>query len=224
MSFLSKLFGASNKEASATPEQTEANQTRNFNTLRDDGVRAMSMGEIPFAVKCFEAALEIQDDLSVKALLAEALFRLGNYEQARQVLAVLADAEPENTNIILLLARAEGELQMYTEMRQTLNRVKADEAQEISVRYLVAEADFHTGNAIFAVATLTQILGEDAEFLPAYLLRARVLVSMGQGAQAIEDTAHLLELAPENEEVHHLHAQGLLQTGDYDGAEAAARA
>ena len=46
MSFLSSLFGTSR------PDDTQKAQI-----LRDDGVRAMQMGEIPYSVQCLKASL-----------------------------------------------------------------------------------------------------------------------------------------------------------------------
>ena len=81
MSFLRKIFGGP-AEDQLSPEELAAKeaqqQERNFQTLRDDGVRAMHMGEFPFAQKCFDAALAIHtDDLQTLAYKAEVLFRMG---------------------------------------------------------------------------------------------------------------------------------------------------
>ena len=40
---------------------------RDFQILKDDGLRALLMGEMPYAIRCFSAALKIKDDAEVAA-------------------------------------------------------------------------------------------------------------------------------------------------------------
>ena len=54
-----------------------------FETLRDDGVRAMQMGELPYAEKCLVAARALRSDSRVTALLAEVYLRQRRFEAAR---------------------------------------------------------------------------------------------------------------------------------------------
>lgn len=219
MSFFSKIFGNSSPAPAEDENAVQAQQNRDFNTLRDDGVRAMSMGEFPFAVKCFKAALGMKDDLHTLSLYAETLYRMGDFPEAHNVLTQLSQRDAENVNVLLLLARVEGEMQMYTEMRDTLFRIKEADQAHSSVRYLMADAEFHTGNHLTAIVHLTQLLADETDYLPARVLRARVLLDMGSATQAIEDTQFLMDAVPENEEIYHLHAQALMQTADTDGAE-----
>ena len=75
--FKSKATNENQETQEATAPQVS------FEVLRDDGVRAMKMGEVPFAAKCFTAALEMKDDLTTLSYLAEAQIRMQNYEEAR---------------------------------------------------------------------------------------------------------------------------------------------
>ena len=91
MSFLKKLFGT--PENLSPEEEAQAAARRNFETLRDDGVRAMQMGEVPFALKCFEEALNITPgDRRTQAFKAEAHLRMGQYAEALPLLKALAVA------------------------------------------------------------------------------------------------------------------------------------
>ena len=222
MSFLRKIFGGPAEEQLSPEEQAarEAQkQERNFQTLRDDGVRAMHMGEFPFALKCFDAALAIHaDDLQTLAYKAEVLFRMGNYADALPVFEQLVAAEPENVDLHLLLARTFGELGQYDEMRAALDRLPECARQQPATLYYAAEADFHRGHALEAIAEITQALAQRPEMAAASLLRAKILLSMGQFAEALADTTPLMEVAEPEEEVLLAHAKA--QAGHGDTAEA----
>ena len=59
MGFFKSLFGGSN-----TPEtEKEKNDKKNFEILKYDGIRARHMGKLPYAIKCFEEAVAINDEM-----------------------------------------------------------------------------------------------------------------------------------------------------------------
>lgn len=66
MGFFKSLFGGSN-----TPEtEKEKNDKKNFEILKYDGIRARHMGKLPYAIKCFEEAVAINDEMETLTLLA----------------------------------------------------------------------------------------------------------------------------------------------------------
>lgn len=68
MGFFKSLFGGSN-----TPEtEKEKNDKKNFEILKYDGIRARHMGKLPYAIKCFEEAVAINDEMETLTLLANA--------------------------------------------------------------------------------------------------------------------------------------------------------
>lgn len=208
MSFLKKLFGTNENPS---PEQlaakAEQQRERDFNTLRDDGVRAMKMGEFPYAQKCFDAALEIHaDDAVTLSYLAEVLFRLSQFERAESVLNGLAETEPDNANILVLLARSQGQQGNYAAMRSTLDRVPACNRENPGVLYYTAEADFHISEHLPAIAALTRAIEARPDFAEARLLRAKVLLAMGQAKEALDDTSALIHTEEPDEEALLLHA------------------
>ena len=88
MGFFSSIFG--------TPQTSEEGK---FDTLRDDGVRAMQMGELPYAEKCLKAALELRDDDKTKAFLAEVYLHMNQYDAALPLLEVLCAAHPDDKQL-----------------------------------------------------------------------------------------------------------------------------
>lgn len=195
---------------------SEVNVASHLAVLRDDGVRALQMGEVVFAVKCFQSALALQDDLSTLALLAEAQYRLQDYVAVLPSLERLAQEDSGNINVLLLLARTQGALELYTEMESTcdqalalLNDSSEEESWSVTFEYLKAEALFHLRNSSMAVNGLTQVLEGHPEFAAARLLRARIWASLNQWEEALADTQLLVAADFENEACLLLHAEVL---------------
>ena len=180
-----------------------------FEVLRDDGVRAMKMGEVPFAIKCFTAALETKDDLNTLSYLAEAYVRMLDFEKARPILEKLVEAAPDNLTLILLLARAQGELKDYEAMKATTDKAMALDADSDSAKYYAADAAYHLGDPFTPIALLTQALEKHPEFAEARSLRATILMGMQQFLEAVNDTSLLAQENPENEEYLAQHAKVL---------------
>lgn len=217
MGFFQRIFGA---PQNTSEEQDQRSQERNFNTLRDDGIRAMRMGESGYAVRCFESALSIKDDVQTRGLLAEACLRQGNLEKALPLLETLAAAEPANISVRLLWANTLGRMKRYDEMKTICDDLVKEAETDAAVLYACAEAAHGLNDLFTAIARLTQTIEQTPNHLPARLLRARILCDMGQAAQAMEDIDVLLQADAENEEYGLLHAEALLQIGQTEEGEA----
>ena len=196
--------------------ESELSVESRFAILRDDGVRALKMGEAAYAVRCFTAALELQDDLETLSFLAEAQYRMQDYAAAEPSLRKLAEAQPENLNVLLLLARTLSMLSRHAEMKSVcenvltlLDKTPENEPWQAVARYHLADAHFHLDNPFQAIAEITLSLQLRSEYAEARLLRARILASMEQWNEALEDTSVLVEQTPENEDALLLHAQAL---------------
>lgn len=223
MSFFSKLFGAPSAE---TAETAERNAERDFNTLRDDGVRAMRAGQIEYAERCFEHALLLHpDDLTVVSYLAEALLRRGEYEKALPHLTQLVGAEAGGIEVRLLLAQAQGGTGRYAEERATAEAIAAEFPDEPRAAYLLGEAAHGLSDPFTAIASLTKALTLREDYAAARLLRARVLAEMGQWNEVLADTALLCDpaVSAPADESRLLHADALSAVGRDDEAEAAYR-
>ena len=56
-----------------TPEQKQqADEARRFDMFKYDGVKAAKIGQHAYAVKCFNEALKIHEDLEVRDYLSQA--------------------------------------------------------------------------------------------------------------------------------------------------------
>ena len=204
------LFDLFKNKPKEENESADSESKVSFEVLRDDGVRAMKMGEVDFATKCFTAALEMKDDLTTLSYLAEAQIRMQEYAKARPTLEKLVEQAPENVTIHLLLAKTLGELKDFAAMKATAQNALALDADSVSAKYYLADASFRLGDPFNAIALLTQVIQKQPDFADARSLRARILCGMYQYQDALEDTTALAETEPENEEYQLQHA-GVLE-------------
>lgn len=207
MGLLSSIFGGG--------KLTEKNK---FEILRDDGVRALQMGELPYAEKCFKAALELQPDLKTTGFLAEVYLRMQNFEAALPLLENLVKSEAKTYELELLLAQTQGELKLFADERNTCRKLLNEQPNEQRALYLAAEADHGLDDSLNAIVHLTQCLSAEPDFVRALQLRANVLGEMGQWKEACEDANALVEKQPENEEYLMLQANCQQALGKNDEA------
>ena len=72
MGLLSSLFGKSKSDANEQEKQDK----KNFDILKYDGIRARNMGKLPYAIKCFEEAVALQEEKETWVYWPVHIFRL----------------------------------------------------------------------------------------------------------------------------------------------------
>jgi|UniRef100_UPI004027B58B hypothetical protein len=207
MGIISSLFGTG-----------KPNPDSQYVTLRDDGIRAMQMGELAYAEKCFKAALDIKHELHTVSLLAEAYLRTGNNEEALPLLQEISASPQDTLEVDLLLAQTQGRLHSYADERTTTTTILSAHPEEARALYLAAEADHGLGEDFMAIAHLTQCLTLRHDYEEALLLRAQILVGMGQWNEVLADAESLVELNAESETYHTLRADAYAALGRTDEA------
>ena len=114
MNILKALFGNSEE----TPEEEKKNaDARKFDLMKYDGVKAMKIGRFDYAVKCFEEALQLHDDLEVRDYLSRSLVQQGQYDEALQQLALLIEAQPHNVSLPMQAAHVAFQKEDYDKMQ-----------------------------------------------------------------------------------------------------------
>lgn len=196
-------------------------ESNNYAILHDDGIRAMKMGEVRYAEKCFAQALALQDDLQMVKLLAEARIRLQDFEGAQPLLERVAEAEPENADVYLILAQTYGILGQYEKMEDVANQLLGSYPENPHVLYLYGEACHYLGENSPAITYLSKALELQPRYSAPRLLRAQIFVSKSEYNKALEDANVLTELDAENEDFLLLKADALAGNGQVEAAEAA---
>lgn len=211
MGFFKSLFGGADE--APTEEEKKQAEARNFDLLKYDGVKAMRIRQYDYAVKCFQEALKLQDDMEVHDYLSQAYVQTGNLHAAIGELQVMADAQPDNVSVCQQMAHIAYMEEDYVLMNECCQRGLAIDPDNVMLHYKLAQASVAQGELINAVAQLTKTIALDEDMGDARLLRAQVLLNMGDTASAQEDADWLMERVPDHEDVLLLkariaHAQG----------------
>ncbi len=212
MGFFKTLFGG--KEDNPE-EKKKRDDARDFEVLRDDGVRALRSGQAAYAVKCFRKALEIKDELQIHDYLSQALIRSDELRPAVQELRLLSEAAPDNIQIFLTMARVAYMLEDYHLMNEACEKATLLDSDNAEVAFLYGRASLGQQDPVNAVAMFTRAIMLDENYGDAYLQRGETLLKMGDTESAGEDADHLLQMAPDHEDVLLLKARVLMAGKQY---------
>lgn len=210
MSFWKALFGG----AEETPEEEQtSNEAKRFDLMKYDGVKAMKSGQFDYALRCFEEALKMKDDLETHDYLSRTYVRLDRLDDALKELDVMARAEPTNTDVLLTMAHVAYMNEDYVLMTDACERCIAIESEQPTAYYLYAQAALGQGDMVNCIARLSKAIAIDGNHADARLLRSQTLLKMGDVKGAEEDAQWLAEHVGDQEDVlmlaaHIAHAQG----------------
>lgn len=177
----------------------EEEKEKNFDILKYDGIRAMRIGKLTYAIKCFEEATALREDLETMQHQANAYIRANRMDDARQLTERTTELAPDQPQVFLSLATLCYMQEDYRAMEEACSKALALDGQNANTHYLAAKAAIGLGNGIQAIASLTKAIVLNEEFTEAYQLRAEVLWSMRQAKDANEDIEKLLAMNPEDE-------------------------
>ena len=205
MGIFSSLFGG-NK----TPEE---NKEKNFDILKYDGIRAMRIGKLTYALKCFEEATAIKEDLETMQHQANTYVRMNRMDDARQLMVRMTELAPDQPLVFQSLASLCYMQEDYPAMNEACQKALALNDQDPSTYFLSAKAAVGLNNGIQAIAMLTKAIMLNEEFVEAYQMRAEILWTMRQAKDANEDIEKLLSMNPEDENALLLKAEIMAVSG-----------
>lgn len=200
MNFLKKIFGVSSESSEPTKEELKAENEKNFDILKYDGVKALRIGNFGYAVECLTHALGIKDDLEAVDYLSQAYYGLGEYSLSYQQLEKMAEAQPENVGIFLRMANVAYVMADYVVMSAACEKALLVDSRSAEALYLYARACVGTDDSTNAVAMLTKAIDVNPDYGEAYLLRGEVYLDNGNLDDADADALFLLDKYPDNEE------------------------
>ena len=198
MNIFKALFGG---KVETAEEKKASDAERSFDMFKYDGVKALKMGQTEFAVQCFEKALDLKDDLEVHDYLSQAFINSDRLPAAMEQLRILADAEPNNAAICIRMARVAYMTEDYDAMHDACEKAIAIDDSNPLAYYLSAQAYCGKRDMINGIAMLTKSIMLDENYADAYLLRAKVLLGMGDANSADNDAQWLLDHCGEHEDV-----------------------
>ncbi len=198
MNFLKALFGGSDENPE---EEKTSKETKQFGLMKYDGVKAMKMGQWDYALRCFQEALKIQDDIEVHDYLSRVLIRLDRLDEALAELETLSAVEPDNIAVLQTMAHVAYMKEDYDLMEEKCQKAIAIDESVAGNYLLAAQAALGHNDLINAIARLSKALSIDELLADARLLRAQTLLGMGDVKSADEDTQWLLEHVRDQENV-----------------------
>ena len=210
MGIFSSLFGGNNK--------AEDRKEKDFDILKYDGIRAMRIGKLTYAIKCFEEATAIREDLETMQHQANAYIRVNRMDDARRLMERATDLASEQPTVFLSLASLCYMQEDYQAMDEACRKALSLDGEDANIYFLSAKAAIGLNNGIQAIAMLTKAIVLNDAFTEAYQLRAEVLWNMRQAKDASEDIEKLLSMNPEDENALLLKAEILATTGDEEQA------
>ena len=208
MGIFSSLFGGSKK----TEEE------KNFDILKYDGIRAMRIGKLTYALKCFEEATAIQEDLETMQHQANTYIRVNRMDDARQLMNRMTEIASDQPLVFQSLASLCYMQEDYKGMDEACRKALALNDQDPATYFLSAKAAVGLSNGIQAIAVLTKAIMLNEEFVEAYQMRAEILWTMRQAKDANEDIEKLLSMNPEDENALLLKSEILAVSGKEEKA------
>lgn len=212
MGLLSSIFGSNKNEESQQARQ----EKKNFEILKYDGIRARNINQLPYAIKCFEEAITINEETETMEYLASAYLQSGRVEDARIMYDRLVEKEPENVKVLLSLASVCFIQEDYQAMEQACNKAISVDENNKTAYYLAAKAAKGANNLLQAIVMSTKAIASDEEFIDAYLLRAEILWDMRQAKESMEDINTVLSKQDDNEDALIIKGEICAATGDWD--------
>ncbi len=180
MNILKALFGGKTEDPE---ERKKDEETKNFDILKFDGVKALHLGQADHAINCFSKALSYKDDLETRDYLSQAFLMTNEPLKAYEQLQKLAEAQPDNPKIYVRMADVAYRMDDYGAMADACER-----------------ACIGQGDNVNAVAMLTKAILTTPDYLDAYLLRGETLLAMENLEEAEEDANFLVEHVAGNED------------------------
>ena len=216
--FFKSLFSSSK---AATPEEEKSkNDQKNFDILKYDGVRAQKIGQVAYAIKCFTEALKLQEDFETMTYLVAAYTTANKADEALEVLNRMVELEPDHINTLLtrvnVLFMLDKDADVIVDCRHIL---ELEETNHLAW-FLMRKAKRTTSDPLGSIADLTKAIALKEDFTDAYLMRARILLSMQQATEALPDVEKAITLAPEEETSYLLRGRIHEAMGNIDAAAA----
>ena len=155
MNILKALFGGKTEDPE---ERKKDEETKNFDILKFDGVKALHLGQADHAINCFSKALSYKDDLETRDYLSQAFLMTNEPLKAYEQLQKLAEAQPDNPKIYVRMADVAYRMDDYGAMADACERALLIDKASPTVHYLYARACIGQGDNVNAVAMLTKAI------------------------------------------------------------------
>lgn len=215
MNFLKALFGGKDENPE---EKRQAEEAKNFEILKYDGVKALKIRQWQQAIRCLNHALSIREDLECRDYLSQALIQDNQLTAAYEELQKLHEAEPDNQEILQRMANVAFVMEDYGAMASSCEKALLISKDNPEIYYLYGRACMGQEDLTNAIAMFTKAISLNEDYGDAYLMRAGVMLQLGEVEAAEQDCQWLLERASSVEDVLILKAKVETAKGNHSEA------
>jgi tetratricopeptide (TPR) repeat protein len=215
MNFLKALFGGKDENPE---EKRQAEEAKNFEILKYDGVKALKIRQWQQAIRCLSHALSIREDLECRDYLSQALIQDNQLTTAYEELQKLHEAEPDNQEILQRMANVAFVMEDYGAMASSCEKALLISKDNPEIYYLYGRACMGQEDLTNAIAMFTKAISLNEDYGDAYLMRAGVMLQRGEVEAAEQDCQWLLERASSVEDVLILKAKVETAKGNHSEA------
>lgn len=215
MNFFKALFGGKDENPE---EKRQAEEAKNFEILKYDGVKALKIRQWQQAIRCLSHALSIREDLECRDYLSQALIQDNQLTAAYEELQKLYEAEPDNQEILQRMANVAFVMEDYGAMASSCEKALLISKDNPEIYYLYGRACMGQEDLTNAIAMFTKAISLNEDYGDAYLMRAGVMLQRGEVEAAEQDCQWLLERASSVEDVLILKAKVETAKGNHSEA------
>ena len=215
MNFLKALFGGKDENPE---EKRQAEEAKNFEILKYDGVKALKIRQWQQAIRCLNHALSIREDLECRDYLSQALIQDNQLTAAYEELQKLHEAEPDNQEILQRMANVAFVMEDYGAMASSCEKALLISKDNPEIYYLYGRACMGQEDLTNAIAMFTKAISLNEDYGDAFLMRAGVMLQRGDVEAAEQDCQWLLERASSVEDVLILKAKVETAKGNHSEA------
>ena len=215
MNFFKALFGGKDENPE---EKRQAEEAKNFEILKYDGVKALKIRQWQQAIRCLSHALSIREDLECRDYLSQALIQDNQLTAAYEELQKLHEAEPDNQEILQRMANVAFVMEDYGAMASSCEKALLISKDNPEIYYLYGRACMGQEDLTNAIAMFTKAISLNEDYGDAYLMRAGVMLQRGEVEAAEQDCQWLLERASSVEDVLILKAKVETAKGNHSEA------
>ncbi|MDR0538454.1 MAG: tetratricopeptide repeat protein [Tannerellaceae bacterium] len=178
---------------------------KNFEIFKYDGIRALRMGKLGYAVKCFEEALKIKTDRETLQYHLAALSANHQTEDALAAASALIEFAPDDAEARLgragLYLQSDMPEEALADCRATLGMDLKENTDKIRplAYHLIGRIMESTKDYAEAIEALTSAIELDANFATPFFLRAGAYYETDRLEDALTDVCQAIELSPDEE-------------------------
>ena len=182
------------KEKNGSEEEEEAVHDRKykFETLRDDGLRAMQIGQTEYAVRCLSSALEYKDDNESRLHLAEAYMKLYKGGEALTQLEELLRRDEGNGQLYVMAAEAAEQMSNWELMETYAQKAVDAMPEDDNALYVLARCKYNREEYSETENLLTILIGRNEKYASVCQLRARAFYEQKKYNEALADLEYLI--------------------------------